>query len=190
MSTATAHLKSEHELIEKTLQAFQNVAETLHAESGGDIHHRTDLWPLLEYLVDVVMLRHEEKEETLLLPALSLHGERWNDGPLASTRREHRHGRNLTRSLRQALHQAQDWDAEDARHFSAVAQEWIEFNREHMRREEIHLFPLAEKQLDLAASQKLAEGFARIDIEIDLMPGSQDLKSQGEAFLSKFGFVR
>lgn len=189
MSNAIDHLKREHELIDKTLEAFEAVARTLHEEPTSDIHQRTDLWPLLDYLTDVVMLRHEEKEETLLLPALALHGERWNDGPLAFTRREHRHGRYLTRSLRQALHQSDQWNAEDARHFAAVATEWIAFNREHMQREEAQLFPLVDRELDAETNQKLTSGFLRIDAEIDGMQGSVELKEKGEAFLRRFGLA-
>ena len=185
MSKAIEHLLREHVLIQRSLGAFQAFAATLHSGSSS-AQHRQELWPLLDYLCEVVMLRHEEKEETLLLPELSHRGEPWNEGPLAGTRRDHRHGRYLVRSLHQALHQAQAWTRDDERHFGALVTEWINFNRGHMEREERILFPLAAKDLDAFTHDRLAACFEKVDAEVAALPGSRELTERAEAFLRQF----
>src|SRR5690242_20556905 len=84
-----------HLQIRRPLDAVETYAFLLAQPGDAPAVDARHLWPTLDYLTEVLLLRHEEKEETVLLPALHHLGFPWNDGPLAGVRREHRQGRYL-----------------------------------------------------------------------------------------------
>src|SRR6187549_215114 len=109
-SPAIEHLVQEHRQIRRCLDAVE--AFTAQVERAGhpsETIDRHEVWPLLDYVIDVLMLRHEEKEETVLLPQLQHLGFPWGEGPLAHVRRDHRQGRYLVSALRQSSHQRSPW---------------------------------------------------------------------------------
>lgn len=182
---AIDHLTREHLEIRRHLDAVETYASLL-AEPGDapavDARH---LWPTLDYLTEVLLLRHEEKEETVLLPALHQLGFSWNDGPLAGVRREHRQGRYLASALRQVVHQRAAWTRDDRRHFVALAQEWIGFIRHHMALEESVLFTAYSERASAELDVSLCARFVVIDREVDELPGALDLGAQSRRFADR-----
>lgn len=183
-SPSIQHLLVEHDWIRNALRVFHERAEDLASPATSNGSTRRELSRALDYFLEVVLLRHEEKEETLLLPELARAGAAWSDGPLADVRHDHRHGRYLGVSLRHALHQDEDWDTDDERHFFSVLTEWLELHHKHLDHEEAALFPLAERNLERSQDQTLLERFERVDIEVGRMPGSAELETQGAAFFT------
>lgn len=185
MSAATTgHLKREHEQIEEVLGAFERYLELSKvADQGPDRH---ELWGLLDCLSENLLIKHEEKEETVLLPELFRHGLSWSDGTLAHVRQEHRHGRYLMRSLRQACHQTLEWSRDDRRHFLAVGREWIDFLRHHMQQEEALLFPFLDRDLDADQDRQLTREFEAIDFDFSTMPDARSLSESRLRFVEKY----
>jgi len=186
LKSATHHLASEHDLIRRYMDAVESFASAL-AEPAGDVPpvDLRRLWPALDYLVDVLLLRHEEKEETVLLPALQQLGLPWADGSLAHVRREHRQGRYLVAALRQAVHQRAPWTREDRRHFVALALEWVAFTRRHMEQEEQILFPFLAERASADLDDALQARFVAIDREVDELPNAARLAEAGQRFSSR-----
>jgi len=180
---ATDHLVREHDLIRRHMAAVEVFAGAL-AEPEWDTPpvDLRRLWPALDFLVDVLLLRHEEKEETVLLPALQQLGLPWADGSLAHVRREHRQGRYLVAALRQAVHQRAPWSPEDRRHFVALALEWVTFTRRHMAQEEEILFPFLAERASLEVLDGLQARFEAIDREVDELPNAAQLAEEGRRF--------
>jgi len=183
LKAATHHLAREHDLIRRHMDAVEAFASAL-AEPAGDIPpvDLRRLWPAIDYLVDVLLLRHEEKEETVLLPALQQLGLPWAEGSLAHVRREHRQGRYLVAALRQAVHQRAPWTREDRRHFVALALEWVAFTRRHMEQEERILFPFLAERASAELQNALEQRFLAIDREVDELPNAAQLAEAGRQF--------
>ncbi len=178
------HLTNEHAEICKALDAFEAFLDRSTEETGPDRH---ELWALLDSLTESLFLRHEEKEETVLLPHLGRMGLSWTDGSLAHVRADHRHGRYLMRSLRQATHQLKDWSTEERRHFVAIGREWLAFLRHHMEQEETTLFPFLDAELTSEDDRLLMEQFAGIDADFEQMADSRELSEAREAFVRQYG---
>jgi hemerythrin-like domain-containing protein len=183
-SRTVCHLAQEHTEIRNVLDAFESFLKKSETTDAPDRHQ---LWALLDALIESLFLRHEEKEETVLLPYLARLGLSWTDGTLAHVRSDHRHGRYLMRSLRQTVHQLSDWSSEERRHFLSIGHEWLEFLRHHMDREESMLFPFLDAQLDEKSDIELETQFASIDKDFAEMADSQQLAAGKDIFLRQYG---
>jgi hemerythrin-like domain-containing protein len=183
-SEAIGHLLEEHRTISQILSAFERLLDSVETARAVE---RSELVPLVEHIGEFSSLRHEEKEESLLLPALERLGMTWDTGPLAYVRREHRQERYLLRSLRQSCLQTDEWDAEDRRHFVAIGHELVAFLRRHMRNEEDFLFPEADQRLSPEIDRELVTQFRALDGELDRMPDSMSLRARAMALLQRFG---
>jgi hemerythrin-like domain-containing protein len=179
------HLTRDHRLIHRCLDAVEIFVAPFASEGNEtDIVDRQRLWPMLDYLIDVILLGHEEKEETVLLPELEHLGLAWDGGPLAYVRREHRQGRYLVSALRQATHQRAPWNADDRRHFAALASEWLAFNRRHMQEEERVLFPEVVR-ISPVKQEAMSRRFSEVDREVAQLPDAERLRREGERFLEE-----
>jgi len=183
----TSHLAQEHRAFERALDAFSAFLDRVERDPSTDpeLTQRQMVWPLVDYLVDCLLLRHEEKEETIVLPEIARAGADWNDGALPHVREDHRHGRYLLRSLRYSLHQSRRWTVDERRHFLSIGREWVKFNREHMGREEAHLFPLIERFLTPARDQGVLVHLQKVDKEVEEFRGASELTAQGEALIAE-----
>ncbi len=178
------HLARDHIEVRTVLDAFERFLDQSATDHAPDRH---SLWGLIDALTESLLLRHEEKEETVLLPQLSRMGLSWTDGTLAHVRGDHRHGRYLIRNLRQAAHQLKDWSGEDRRHFLAIGRTWVEFLRHHMEQEEAILFPYLDAHFDADQDAEVLRQFQNIDADFDRMADSADLASSKEEFVQKYG---
>lgn len=189
-SKAASHLIQEHQTIARVLAAFEKFLDESEEAGVGNSSLRTDphrLWRVIDYLAENLFMRHEEKEEGVLLPELSRHGLSWTDGALAHVRQEHRHGRYLTRSLIQAVHQKALWSRDDHRHFLAIGRAWLEFLRHHMAVEERALFPLLDRELTEEQDDAMVGEFEAIDCDFGQMEDAQELHEAGRQFAEEYG---
>lgn len=182
---AIDHLTREHLEIGRHLDAVETYASLLAEPDDAPAVDAKLLWPTLDYLTEVLLLRHEEKEETILLPALHQLGFPWADGPLARVRREHRQGRYLASALRQVAHQRMPWTRDDRRHFVALAQEWVGFIRRHMALEESILFTAYGERATAELEASLCARFVAVDREVDELPNALELAAQSRQFADR-----
>src|SRR5690606_16685346 len=89
---AISHLVEEHREIGRVLDAFENFLRESRERcknTGLDVLlEPRQLWAILDYLSEHLLMRHEEKEELCVLPALARHGLSWSDTDLQHTRQE------------------------------------------------------------------------------------------------------
>lgn len=180
------HLSQDHAEIRNVLDAFEVFLDQFTGDAAPDRH---ELWSLLDALSEGLLLRHEEKEETVLLPQLNRMGLSWSDGTLAHVRSDHRHGRYLMRSLRQAAHQSCELSSEDRRHFLAMGREWDNFMLHHMLLEESLLFPYLDANLSAIDDAEVVRHFCAIDEDFEKMADSEMLRVGKERFVEKFASV-
>jgi len=157
---ALQSLAAEHRLIRQTLDAFEAYVGYVEARV---LVGRLDLQRFLLFFENFVDLHHHDKEETLLFPALVAAGLDWNNEPLARIRREHDQERYLMRSLEHAAQQAEAWSEDGRLHFLGIANEFISFQRSHMRFENTDVFPRAESVLSEEARMRLSRDVQRFD---------------------------
>src|SRR6185436_18773802 len=84
---AVASLIREHQLIARLADALEVYAQQT---KRGPPPEATHLGLFAAAFIDFAECIHHEKEESILLPMLARHGVRWENGALASVRREHR----------------------------------------------------------------------------------------------------
>lgn len=183
-SETVRHLLSEHRTLASTLAAFEHLLDEIEEGQKPD---RALLRVLVDCISDFCSLRHEEKEEALLVPELERLGMEWDTGPLAYTRREHRQVHYLIRSLQHDCLQRDNWENEDCRHFVSIGRELIAFLTRHMKHEEEYLFPEAEARLTPEIDAELAARFEEIDEELDHATDSQSLQARAALLVARFG---
>ncbi len=182
-SEAVQHLLREHRTFGRILGAFAGMLATVEAKKSVA---RGDIATLVDYMSELSYIRHEEKEETILLPALARLGLDWESGVLPHVRREHREERYLLRSLRHSALQVSDWSEDDRLHFLSIGRELVTFMKHHLAEEEAQLFPAAEQRLTPAADQAMLDEFTAFDRELDRVPDSAELKARAEGVMARY----
>lgn len=180
-TSVVQHLTHEHELIRSVLLAFSRFLESPEAKSEGAPEEAS---MLLTYFEELLFLRHEEKEEIVLLPELARSGMSWSEGALLYVREEHQQGRHLLASLKHLVRANGVWTSSQLERCRKTAAEWTEFLFDHMDREEAAVFPVA---LDLApTSERWLADFVRIDREIAELRDSAMLEVWARGFLARY----
>jgi len=166
------YLGREHAEIEAVLSVLDKLAGQ--AERFDSVE-KADVQCVVAYLTECGELGHHEKEEGILAPKLIEHGFDWNDGPVATMRREHRHEHTYLRVLGQLTHQRSPWSLEDGRRFAADARGLSHFLRSHMDHERRDLFDQAARSLPDQTKKALARAFIDFDArqQKDLAPARE-----------------
>ncbi len=158
----TEVLTAEHRTIERVLECL----ERLVAESGvrGRLDGRSAR-QILEFLALFADRCHHGKEEELLFPALIARGFSADAGPVAVMTDEHRAGRDHIRQMREATNAAGAGDRAALGRFRLHARAYIDLLREHIRKEDGCLFPMADEALTAEDKALLLERFEHLEHE-------------------------
>lgn len=186
-----SHLLEDHRTVRKILSSFDRFVLAAENRSklpvpANEVFDSHELWPLLDYLSEHLLMCHEEKEEVALLPELSRHGLSWEDTDLQHVRQEHRHIVYLMRCVRQSVQRARSWTPEDFRHFLAVSRELTSFLEHHMEAEETHLFIKLDVSFCAADDARLLVELEEIERDYAAMPDAAQLRSNAENFLKRY----
>lgn len=156
----TEILMHEHRLIERVLDCLERLADAARSPAGLDAAAARDALAFLREFADAC---HHGKEEDQLFPVLESRGLSAEAGPTAVMRHEHRLGRALIGRMSAAV----DDPAADgaAAAFAGAADEYVALLREHIRKEDHCLFPLADRALGPADEAALLERFERAERE-------------------------
>jgi hemerythrin-like domain-containing protein len=106
---------------------------------------------------------HHEKEVSILLPTLTRHGFRWDEGVLADVRRDHDQERYLIDVLCQVSERHTTWTEEDRRSIAATALALSDIQHVHLTRENEQLFPEVTRRLSADVMKHLSDELARFD---------------------------
>jgi hemerythrin-like domain-containing protein len=158
---ATGLIIKEHRLIGRVADAFESYVNQVNQQV--DPIDRHDLGRFVTFFREYADLGHHEKEESLLLPALVESGLSWDDGVISAIRHEHNQERYLMRTLKQAAMQKDLWSQEDHRHLLSLGRTFIEFLRQHAKKEEEQVLPLLEARLSARAAEHLSEQLEHFD---------------------------
>lgn len=153
-------LMQEHRTIEQVLEALERFAE------GAARSRRTDkeeLSRFVRFFREFADGRHHAKEEGVLFQAMVQQGFPSQGGPIPVMLSEHEHGRALVGALAQLAQQDAAWSDEDLAHVAQVARAYGVMLRGHIRKEDLILYPMAERHLPEAAARKVSEACRGLD---------------------------
>ena len=164
-------LGREHAAVEAVLRVLD---ELVARNQCGSRIARGELRAIVGFFTDFGVLGHHEKEESILMPALLEAGFAWDDGPLATMRRDHRQEHYFLRVLTHLGDQTSDWSEEDRRRFTSVTQEFTGFLRAHMRLEQHEVFEPASQRLSAEHQRALGEALVHFDADTGSSVGAAE----------------
>lgn len=158
----TEVLWDEHRVIERVLDCLEKLADRCRAEGQLDGAAARDAVTFFRGFADRC---HHGKEEALLFPLMEQRGFSPDSGPTAVMRREHVQGRELVGDMAGAIDGAAAGDAATCGSFLRAARGFLDLLRQHIRKEDQILFPMAEQALTAPDKERLKDDFARADRE-------------------------
>lgn len=161
MSGLCDSLVREHELIERVLDSLEHQARAVAA--GTDVNHAffTQSIAFVRQFADGV---HHQKEERVLFPALCDAGMPQEGGPVGVMLCEHDEGRGHIRAMESALGAASQGDAVARKLLVKETIEYVELLRAHIQKENMILFPMAERVLDQSSQDIVQQQFTAAEL--------------------------
>jgi hemerythrin-like domain-containing protein len=151
---ATDILMDEHRVIEQVLFCLEKLAD--HCEAGEKLDS-TSVLEALDFFRHFADGCHHGKEEDHLFPLLEARGLERQGGPTSVMRQEHEEGRRLLTAMARAV------EGDTPREFVRHARAYVGLLREHIRKEDHCLFPMASELLSGTDSESLAERFEHVE---------------------------
>jgi hemerythrin-like domain-containing protein len=159
---ATDVLKSEHRVIEQVLNCLEAIADRACATGALDGDSAREVIDFLRHFADGC---HHAKEEEHLFKVLEARGFPATAGPTAVMRAEHEMGRLHVRGMKAHVDAAVAGDTDAVAAFAEHAWAYVNLLREHIRKEDLRLFPLADHALAEAEQQALLDRFEAVERE-------------------------
>jgi hemerythrin-like domain-containing protein len=147
-------LMDEHRVIEQVLNCLEKMADRCDA---GEAMDGTSALEVLQFLRNFADRCHHGKEEGHLFPLLEARGFARDHGPTGVMLREHEEGRSLLAAMAGAV------ERDAPRAFVRHARAYVQLLREHIRKEDQCLFPLAVGVLSGADAESLARRFEHVE---------------------------
>jgi hemerythrin-like domain-containing protein len=160
MFEPTRILRNEHDVILRGLDILESCSEKL--EAGEKVSPDT-LDSLIEFFRLYADKTHHGKEEALLFPAMIEKGFSRESGPIHCMLSEHEQNRALTRQMIQASAEYRAGDKAAAERFTNSARDYIYVLRQHIQKENMVLFNMAEEVLGPAEEPMMLAKFQHVD---------------------------
>ena len=181
-SQAIQHLVNEHQEAKTFLNVLELHLKEIRSDEHSDLREAS---ALLEYLSELFFVKHEEKEETILLPELFRERRLTDTSQIRLLREQHQRGQTLLNTLWKALRPGEVWGPGQREHFLASADRWIHYIRGHLKYEEAHLFPLLEEQLDPELDAFMLREFEKVEEEYRGLPDALRLRAVADEFVER-----
>ena len=149
-------LVREHEIIEQVLDSLEREARAVAGGKPVDRQFFTGSITFVRQFADGI---HHQKEEQILFPALCAAGMPKDGGPVGVMLYEHDEGRGHIRAMDAALQAASDGDIAAREQLVHEALAYVELLRAHIQKENMILFPMAGKVLNLRQQEIVRLGF-------------------------------
>lgn len=180
----TQILASEHRVIETVLVCLEAMART--ARAAGKLDREPALLAL-EFFRTFADRCHHGKEEAILFPAFEAAGYPREGGPTGVMIEEHVRGRALVRAMAESVEGAARGEPAALRAFAESATRYVELLRQHIRKEDACLFPMAEGALGPEEERRVAEAFERVESE-EMGTGTHErMLAVAEGLARRFG---
>jgi hemerythrin-like domain-containing protein len=151
MSKAIADLMNEHEAILSAIQILERMMAAMEKAAAGEAK---DVHDFIGFLKEFADKCHHGKEEGLLFSAMVGAGIPDKGGPIGVMLAEHALGRHLIRDMEGALSTGVDRAT-----LAQAAGGYAALLRSHIQKENMILFPMADRVLSEPQLEKLYEGF-------------------------------
>ena len=153
-------LREEHDNILRGLEILEACTNKL--------YERQEVPPAtLEGLIEFFRLyadkTHHGKEEDLLFPKMMEHGFSREVGPIHCMLEDHERNRALTREMIEAAAEYRAGDRDAGVRFAGAAQRYISVLREHIQKENLVLFVMAENAIPAEEEPELLAKFQEVD---------------------------
>ena len=158
----TELLMEEHRVIERLLASLEKAAGRFEADEGIRIGFFVAAAEVIRGFADGC---HHRKEEGILFPAMEEAGVPKEGGPIGVMLAEHEEGRRLTRAMREAAERVIQGDGSAKLSVIESARGYTELLRQHIRKEDAVLFPMAERLLQGEKAIEMAEAFEKVERE-------------------------
>lgn len=159
---ATQDLRDEHEGIKIALAVLDRLADDI---GNGRTVDLDDVEQLVDFLKTFADRCHHGKEEDLLFPALEKAGIPREGGPIGVMLTEHTHGRDNILAMTEALPGLRQKDPDAQTIFAQAAHGYSRLLTDHIAKENMVLFVIAEQHLSPEEHARLKEGFDKIEEE-------------------------
>jgi hemerythrin-like domain-containing protein len=151
---ATDILMDEHRVIEQVLNCLEKLADR--CEAGEKLDGPSAL-KALDFFRNFADRCHHGKEEGHLFPLLEARGLAREGGPTGVMLHEHEEGRRLITAMAGAI------ERDAPREFVPHARAYVKLLREHIRKEDNCLFPMAAGILSGTDAESLAQRFEHVE---------------------------
>lgn len=163
-------LMNEHRIIEQVLNCLEKVLEQCTAGEGLDTKSAKQAIEFFRGFADGC---HHNKEEARLFPMMEANGFSGGCSPVAVMLREHELGRLYVQGMAAAIDPAAAGDCEAMKWFIQHGQSYLKLLREHIRKEDICLFPAANHRLTERDQEELLAAIQKIEAE-EMAQGSHE----------------
>ena len=160
MFEPTRILREEHDVILQGLEILESVSEKLQSREAVPADTLDSLIEFFRLFADKT---HHGKEEALLFPAMIEKGFSREAGPIHCMLSDHEQNRALTRQMIQASSEYRAGDRQAGAQFAEVAYQYVRVLREHIQKENLVLFNMAEQVLSPQEEPALLAKFIDVD---------------------------
>jgi len=185
--SAIEKLFEEHRLIEKVIDAMESFTANVRIDCE---HGRCELMRIVTFFREYADLIHHEKEEELLMPALTEAGVRWDEGIMSQIRKDHEFERYLIQTLRHAALQLGEWSEDDCRRISEISLRFVKYMRGHIAREDEQVLPLVRTRLTGPVRDRLEEKMGRFDQKRESSGEVRLLLELGEDLAARYALTK
>jgi hemerythrin-like domain-containing protein len=155
-------LMNEHRVIEQVLNCLEKILEQCASENKLDAKSAKQA---IEFFRGFADQCHHGKEEKQLFPMMQANGFSGGCSPVVVMLREHELGRLYIQGMAAAIEPAAAGDPESLEWFIQHGRSYLKLLREHIRKEDICLFPAANHRLTEKDQQQLLTAFKKIETE-------------------------
>jgi len=183
----TRILNNEHRVIEQVLDCLEVMARRCRQDGRLDGASAREA---IDFFRNYADRCHHGKEEQQLFPMMEARGFPAESGPVAVMRIEHEDGRALIRQMEGAIEEAAAGAEPACAAFVRAALGYLGLLRDHIRKEDHCLFPMAEQALSTQDTQQLGELFARADAAEFGLDERQRLLDLADRLAERFDVAR
>ena len=166
----TRILELEHRVIEQVLDCLDRIANRCEADERLDAESARNAVDFFRTFADRC---HHGKEEQQLFPMMEARGFPADGGPVAVMRVEHDRGRAFVLGMEVEIESAAQGNPEPCARYVRNARGFSALLREHIRKEDHCLFPMADGALSEDDQLELAKRFERAEQE-EMAPGERE----------------
>ena len=155
-------LMDEHRIIEQVLNCLEKILDQCEVGKKLDTQSAKQA---IEFFRGFADHCHHGKEEAKLFPVMEANGFSGGCSPVAVMLREHELGRLYIESMEAVIEPAAAGDPESLKWFIQHGQSYLKLLREHLRKEDICLFPAANHRLTEKDQEQLLAAFEKVEAE-------------------------